>query len=163
MSSKTTFMQIRVTPKQKTAIRALAKRAGTDMSTYILEKTLPAQHLRWSQLLAALAASSAPQFAVADIHDFLAGLSARDFSDAVAALPPRSLEPYWANYVAAMAECTAHQRGVAPPQWTKAIAPLTHPAFGTDLLSLRPLLLRTAPPPFRNRNIFIDATVGARV
>jgi hypothetical protein len=35
--------------------------------------------------------------------------------------------------------------------------------FGSTLVSLRLYLLTHSPPPFRRRNIFIDATVGSSV
>jgi hypothetical protein len=40
---------------------------------------------------------------------------------------------------------------------------LTEPVFGSELQSLRLYLLTHSPPPFRARNIFIDATLGDRV
>ena len=43
------------------------------------------------------------------------------------------------------------------------IAPLASPVFGSKLESLRLYLLTHSPPPFRRRNIFIDASIGARV
>jgi len=76
---------------------------------------------------------------------------------------PHGLTPYLGNYVAAMVEYACAQHGVAPPAWTRAIAPLTEPVFGSALMSLRLYLLTHSPAPFRRRNIFIDATVGARV
>jgi len=50
-----------------------------------------------------------------------------------------------------------------PPAWTRAIAPLTDPMFGSALSSLRLYLLTHSPAPFRRRNIFIDSSVGSRV
>jgi hypothetical protein len=73
------------------------------------------------------------------------------------------LTPYLANYIAAMVEYGCAQRDVAPPAWTRLIAPLPEPVFGSALISLRLHLLSHSPAPFRRRNIFIDATVGARV
>lgn len=163
MAAKSTFMQIRVDPKQKAAIRSMAKRTGMDMSEWILAKLLPARSHRWRQLLRSLVRATAPRFVLAEINDMLATLTVGEFADAVAMPPPINMAPYLANYVAAMVECGAHRCGVEPPRWVADIAPLEHPVFGTDLLSLRALLLVSAPPPFRNRNIFIDATIGDRV
>ncbi len=62
-----------------------------------------------------------------------------------------------------MVEYACAQRDVAPPAWTRAVAPLTEPVFGSALMSLRLYLLTHSPAPFRRRNIFIDASVGSRV
>jgi len=51
----------------------------------------------------------------------------------------------------------ARRRG---PGWTRAIAPLSEPMFGSELQSLRLYLLAHSPPPFRVRNIFIDSTLA---
>ncbi|MBI4236994.1 MAG: hypothetical protein HY696_01085 [Deltaproteobacteria bacterium] len=161
--SKNTWMQIRVDPQQKTAIRALAKRAGMDMSAWVLSQLLPPRPQQWSQRLRALETAADARFALAAINDYLTALPASAFASALATAQPRGVSPYLANYVAAMVECAAHRCGVVPPPWVADIAPLAQPVFGTDLLSVRPLLLVSAPPPFRNRNIFIDATIGDRV
>jgi hypothetical protein len=81
----------------------------------------------------------------------------------VAGAPAAPLEPYVANYVAAMVETAAHRAAVAAPVWTAEIAPLATPVFGSPLPALRMHLLVRAPPAFRRRNIFIDATIGDRV
>jgi hypothetical protein len=62
-----------------------------------------------------------------------------------------------------MVEYACARRGVALAEWTKAIAPLTEPVFGSELISLRLHLLTHSPAPFRRRNIFIDASLGASV
>jgi hypothetical protein len=62
-----------------------------------------------------------------------------------------------------MVELAAKLKNVAPPLWTRQIAPLDKPYFGSDLSSLRLYLLTNAPPVFRRRNIFIDASLGDRV
>ena len=73
------------------------------------------------------------------------------------------LTPYLRNYVAAMVELAAHQRDVFPPAWVRDVEPLEAPHFATPLAGLRLHLLRTAPVPFKRRNIFIDASIGDRV
>jgi hypothetical protein len=52
---------------------------------------------------------------------------------------------------------------VPPPDWTLAVQPLSEPAFGSPLQSLRLHLLVAAPPAFKRRNIFVDSSVGDRV
>ena len=92
-----------------------------------------------------------------------AGLAAGELAAAVAPAPPGSLSPSRDNYVAAMVEYACGRGGIPPPAWTRAIPPLARPEFGSSLESLRLHLLRSAPPPFRRRNLFIDASVGDRV
>jgi hypothetical protein len=81
----------------------------------------------------------------------------------VAAPPPSGLTPFLINYITAMVERACVQRGIAAPAWTRTVAPLTEPVFGSALESLRLHLLTHSPPPFRFRNIFIDASLGEQV
>jgi hypothetical protein len=106
---------------------------------------------------------ASPRFALADLNSFLSVLVASELRDAVAAPPPRGLSPFLSNYIAAMVEYACAKRAVAIPEWTRSIAPLAEPVFGSELLSLRLYLLTHSPPPFRVRNIFIDSTLGNRV
>jgi hypothetical protein len=62
-----------------------------------------------------------------------------------------------------MVEYAAARKELRPPDWTADVPPVAEPYFGTDLLTLRAHLLTRSPPPFRRRNIFIDASVGDRV
>jgi hypothetical protein len=107
--------------------------------------------------------SSERRFAFAELNDFLAALAPGEFASAVRELPHDHADPYVANYIAAMVETAAHRNGLLPPAWTERIAPLGEPVFGTPFMSLRLHLLTAAPPAFRRRNIFIDASIGARV
>jgi hypothetical protein len=110
-----------------------------------------------------LSTSENPSVAFAELLDLLARLTASELRTAVADLPTVVLSPYWQNYLAATVEEAAVQKKVAPPEWTSKIRPLEEPVFGSTLRSLREHLLFNAPPAFRRRNIFIDASVGARV
>jgi hypothetical protein len=161
-TAKSGQLQIRVSPAEKAAIQRAARRAGLDMSAYVLARVLPAPARRFQELTAACRDSRGARFALAELHDWLAGLGAGEIHEAVAP-SPQGLAPDFANYVAAMVEYTCGRHGVAPPAWTGAIAPLVEPVFGSALASLRLYLLTHSPAPFRRRNIFIDATVGARV
>jgi hypothetical protein len=161
-SAKSAQLQIRVSPAQKSAIQRAAQRAGMDMSAYILARVLPAQARRFQELTEACRDPERARFALAELNSWLAGLGAGELRDA-AAMQPTGLTPYLANYVAGMVEYACAQRDIAPPAWTRLIAPLTEPVFGSALTSLRLHLLSRSPPPFRRRNIFIDATVGDRV
>jgi hypothetical protein len=107
--------------------------------------------------------SASPRFALAELNSFLSVLEAGELRDAVAVPPPPGLSPFLDNYIAAMVEYACAKRAVAIPEWTRSIAPLAEPVFGSELLSLRLYLLTHSPPPFRVRNIFIDSTLGDRV
>jgi hypothetical protein len=161
-TAKSAQLQIRVTPAEKAAIQRAARRAGMDMSAFVLARVLQAPSRRFRELTEACRDRDQARFALAELNTWLAGLGAGEIRDAVEP-EPRGLPPDIANYVAAMVEYACAQHGVAPPAWTGAIAPLTEPLFGSALMSLRLHLLTHSPAPFRRRNIFIDATVGARV
>ncbi len=133
------------------------------MSEWILTKIFPPAKKKWDFLLQEIAHSSQPRFVLAEINDFLNGLSSIEFMEIVSEKMAVSLEAYWANYLAATIEYSAYQKNISPPLWLREIPPLEKPVFGTELLSLRLHLLTRAPVPFRNRNIFIDSTVGDRV
>jgi hypothetical protein len=155
-------LQIRVTPAEKSAIQRAARRAGMDMSAYVLARVLAMPGRRFEDLTDACRGGDGARFALAELNTWLAGLGSAEIGEAVAAAP-RGLSPEVANYVAAMVEYACAQRGVAPPAWTRTVEPLTEPLFGSSLESLRLYLLTHSPPPFRRRNVFIDASVGAQV
>jgi len=161
-ATKSGQLQIRVTPAQKAAISRAARKAGMDMSAYVLARLLPAPALRFQELTGACADSRETSFALAELNSWLAGLGAGELQEAVASPPPR-LTPYLANYVAAMVEVACARNAVAPPSWLRETLPLAEPVFGSSLMSLRLYLLTHSPAPFRRRNIFIDASVGSRV
>lgn len=166
MSGKDKFLQIRVTPAQKVAIKAQADRAGMDMSSYVLATVLPAPRVEFERLIADLASRPEQRrFVLAAIHDFLAAQGPREFLAAVAQMPASvsKLDPYLANYLAAMVETAAHAHALPAPGWTQEIVPLGDPVFGSPLAGLRLHLLTHSPPAFRRRNIFIDSTIGSRV
>jgi hypothetical protein len=161
-TAKSAQLQIRVSPAEKSAIQRAARRAGMDMSAYILARMLPPLARRFQDLTEACRDSEGARFALAELNSWLAGLGAGELHEAVAA-PPPALTPFLANYVAAMVEYACAQHGVVPPAWTRDTAPLAEPVFGSALMGLRLHLLTHSPAPFRRRNIFIDATVGDRV
>ena len=160
---KTAQLQVRVSLAEKAAIQRAAKRAGMDMSAYVLDRLLPAAATRFQELTVACAEAAGTRFALAELNSFLSGLGAGELRDAVASPPPPGLTAMHANYIAAMVEYACAHHGNAPPRWAGAITPLAEPVFGSELASLRLYLLTHSPPPFRRRNIFIDASLGARV
>lgn len=164
MNRRNHYLQIRTTAAEKAAIRRGATRAGMEMSQWVLDKVLPAPQRRFQQCASAL--GEAPEnrrFALAELNDFLAGLSRSQLAAAVAEAPAVSLDPYTAAYMAAMVETAAYRQGLEPPAWTAAMPALAEPVFASELPGLRLYLLTHSPPPFRRRNIFIDSSVGDRV
>ena len=159
---RTEQLQIRVTPAEKAALARAARRAGLGMSAYVLGKALPAPAAQWEMRLKEIARSGGERIALAGLSAWLAGLGASELAAAVAS-PPPALSEFHANYVAAMVEQLCAAAGIDAPSWTRDIGPLKHPAFGTELISLRLHLLTNSPAPFRRRNLFIDTTAGGQV
>ena len=163
VATKSHQIQIRVTAAQKQALKALARRAGVDSSTYLLTCALPSPQTRLAELVTAASRDADRRFALAELNDVLSSLPPAAFAEAVDGLDVGGLDVLWRNYVAAMIEQAAHQKGVAPPRWTRDIAPLDEPYFAAPFPRLRPYLLRAAPAAFKRRNLFVDAAVGDRV
>jgi hypothetical protein len=167
VGGKTHQLQIRVSGAQKHAIQRAAGRAGMDMSTWVLSKLVPPAGPRFRELTRAVADrgidAAERRFAFAELNAFLAAVPPGEFTNAVPEPPPDDTDPYTANYMAAMVETAAHRNRLPAPAWTERIAPLDEPVFGSSLMSLRLHLLMQAPPAFRRRNIFVDASIGAQV
>ncbi len=161
--TKKSQLQIRVSKAEKTAIHQAATRAGMDMSAYVLSRVLSAPSVRFHECVAGCANEASSRFALAELNSLLSELTPGEMIDAVAAPPSVALTPFLANYVAAIVEYGCARCSVAVPGWTRSVAPLEEPAFGTTLQSLRVHLLTHSPPPFRLRNIFIDSSLGQRV
>lgn len=162
MPAKTSHLQIRIAPRDKARLRRLATAAGMDVSSYLLARALPNEAGQFAAWTAALRTTETPAFVFAELHDLLSRCSAIDFRTLVETPPPTALEPWRANYLAAMVETAAQRVGGAPPVWVGTIEPLASPWFATPLRSLRPHLLRMSPPAFKRRNLFIDTTIGGR-
>ncbi len=159
---KTAQLQIRVAPEQKAALRRLARPAGMDVSAYVLSRALPAAE-RFAATLDTLRSKDGPGFALAELNDVLTGFGAAEFAEATRRADLAGLSPFVRNYVAALVEQRAHLKGTVAPAWTAAVEPLDRPWFAADLPSLRLHLLGAAPVPFKRRNLFVDAAIGARV
>jgi hypothetical protein len=156
-------LQIRVSPTEKAAIRRAAEQAGLDMSAYVLSRALSIPAMRLQACIDECAGPAPPSFGLAELNTLLTRWTAAELRDAIAVPPTSALPPFLSNYVAAMIELACERRSVRLPAWVRAVAPLSEPAFGSTLKSLRLHLLTHSPPPFRRRNIFIDATIGDRV
>jgi Protein of unknown function (DUF1778) len=161
--AKTQQLQIRVMPEQKSALARLARRAGQDVSSFVLSRVLPAAALRFGEILSALGDADRERFALAELNDLLTELAPREIAEVTGDADLRGLSPYLKNYVAAMVELAAHQKGTLPPAWVREVPPPDEPHFATALESLRLHLLRASPVPFKRRNIFIDSSLGDRV
>jgi hypothetical protein len=163
MAAKSQQLQIRVTPSEKAALKQAARQAGLDVSQYVLARLLPPARARLLDIVGALRRGEDRRFALADLNDLLSGLTAAAFTEIVDNLDLRELTPLLRNYVTAMIEQAANQKGTPAPRWTLDVEPLEDPYFAVPFTSLRVHLLRAAPVAFRRRNLFIDATVGDRV
>jgi uncharacterized protein (DUF1778 family) len=165
MPGKSLQLQIRVTRDQKARLRQLARSAGQDVSTWVLARALPEPRARFHETVRALRSVRERRYALAALADLIAGLTNAQFVTALATVPEHftDLPSRTQNYVAAMIEQASAERDIAPPAWTRDVAPLDAPWFATTLRSLRLHLLRVAPAAFRRRNLFVDAGAGGRV
>lgn len=160
---KDSQLQIRVSAAQKKRIKEMAQAAGMDLSSWILALAFPAAKTCFRELLEMLTQPGGHEYALAELNTFLARLNRDEFEDVTRESPLLPEDVFLQNYVAAMVEFTARRCGAQPPPWTASIPALRDPVFASSLTSLRPHLLRSSPPPFRRRNIFIDSSVGAQV
>lgn len=163
MPTRSAYLQIRVTPGEKKTLKRFARTAGQDLSSYVLSRALPANRLRFEELFRALAENEDHRYVLAALNDLLTELGAVELPDAVDGADLSGLSPLLRNYVAAMVEQAAHLNDVPPPAWVLGVEPLDEPWFATPLKSLRLHLLGSSPVPFKRRNIFVDASLGARV
>jgi uncharacterized protein (DUF1778 family) len=163
MTTKSQQLQIRITPAQKAALKHLARRAGLEVSSYVLSRLLPPAGGRFRKVARALRDGNDHRLALAELNDLLSDLAPDEFADAVADVDLEGVSPWLRNYVAAMVEEAAYQKGEAPPTWVNDVKPLEEPYFTVPFRRLRPHLLRAAPVAFKRRNIFVDSTVGDRV
>lgn len=163
MKSKSAQVQIRVSSAEKATIQRLSRRAGMDMSAYVLSRVLESPVSQFAAHVEVCQDTESLSHGLAELNAFLSRLSAPELADAVGTAPAVRLGAYAANYIAAMVEYACQKQRVALPAWTRAVEPLTLPVFASALQSLRLHLLTHSPPPFRRRNIFIDSSLGDRV
>lgn len=162
-STKGGQLQIRVSEREKAAIQAAARRAGMDMSAYVLARVLPDIETRASALLGRMASPDTRKLALAEFSSWLNDLSGAEFEQVVRIVPAKTLPDEVRNYLAAMVELTCARRQLLVPPWTHEVAPLRQPYFASALVGLRLHLLTNSPPPFRRRNLFVDTSVGGQV
>ena len=157
MHTKTSQLQIRVSPTQKAALKRLADAAGVSVSAFVLERALPRTHEGVSVRIRQLAGGKNLIKALSDFMLHLSTLSHEEFEGGVAAAELAELTPLQLNCAAAAVEQEAWRRGLAPPTWTRTIPPLDRPYFAWGLRSLRPRLLRVAPAAFKRRNVYVPS------
>jgi len=161
---KDSQLQIRVSAKEKAAIRRAATLAGVDVSSWVLSKiSPPTMAQQFQALVRRLARESDPSYCLAEINSLLSSSRKSELDESLRECEWRHLSPFLANYLAAMVETTAYRAGFPAPGWTSDVKVIEIPHFASSLLSLRPYLLSNSPPAFRRRNIFIDATIGSQV
>ena len=164
MAAKSHYLQIRISLQEKALIRRLAERAGQDVSSYVRSRALPLHEREFHELLRSLVdQGEGESFVLAELNDFLCGLAPLQFSSAVQRGDVADLSSLLQNYVSAMVEQAARRNDVPAPSWTSRVPPLERPYFAVPFTSLRPHLLKSAPVPFKRRNIFVDSALGDRV
>lgn len=156
-------LQIRVDASQKAELRRRAKAAGMSLSSWVLERALPSREALFQRLLHELCIADDTSFALAELNDFLAQLSADEFRCALSTAPTPRLSVLLRAYLAAMVEHAAARKRAPVPCWALQTEALEEPYFASQLLSLRLHLLSSSPAAFRRRNLFVDASVGDRV
>lgn len=154
---KTAQLQIRISPSEKATLKRLAGEAGVSVSEYVLSKALPTLRVEFEAAVNGLPGASDRGRALEELARLLADLPDADFAEATGGAAPRHLPPVLQNYAAALVEREAARRGVAAPEWTREVEPLTRPHFAQDLRSLRPHLMRVTPPTFKVRRVFVAA------
>ena len=157
-AAKTEQLQIRLSKAEKAALQRAASRAGLDVSAYVLARVSSSVAAEFARLVRA-AGQGEGRFALAELNSLLTRLTAQELQEAIVEGIPARLTPQLANTIAAMVETACAKRALPMPAWTREIAPLIEPAFGSTLQNLRLYLLTHSPAPFRRRNIFIDATL----
>ena len=163
MAGKSQQIQIRVTAAQKTRLRQLARRAGVDVSAYLLSQAMPDLHEQFQRAVTSLQDESEQRYAFAEISELLSALGARELERTVCDVDLGGLSDFAQNYLAATVDHLCALRGAALPAWASTVSPLPAPWFATSLRSLRVHLLRSAPIAFKRRNLFVDSGPDARV
>lgn len=157
VGTKTSQLQIRISPAQKAALKSLAHEAGLSVSAYVLSRALPSVKLDFDRRVGALTGGPGRAAALSELASHLRGLPDEHFREAVAGVVPIHLSGLLQNYAAATVEREALRRGVTPPEWTARVEPLPTPHFASDLRSLRPHLMRVTAAAFKRRRVFAGA------
>src|SRR5207248_5931599 len=111
-TTKTSQLQIRVNPDQKRMIAAAARRAGMDMSAYVLERVLGSSQRRIQEIARRISDKETRRYGYAELHDLLMSLSTPELQRAIGERAFGNLPPDVENYVAAMIEQACIQRRI---------------------------------------------------
>lgn len=155
MSTKTSQLQIRVSPSQKEMLKRMADQAGLSLSAYVLSRALPSARRELEERIDALRDYDDGEAALRELMTYLRGLPDETYREAVEAPVPAELPPVPRNLVTAVVEREAERRSMSPPGWAARVEPLSEPHFAWNLPALRPHLLRVAAPAFKRRRIFV--------
>jgi hypothetical protein len=155
METKTSQLQIRVTPAEKAALKRMAEGAGLSVSAFVLHRALPGNREALDRRIRALEGGKNISRALSDLQLHLQTIAEEEFATSVAAVETDGLTPLQANCAAAAVEGEAWRRGQTPPDWVRRVDPLERPHFGWGLRSLRPHLMRVTRAPFKRRNVYI--------
>ena len=161
MSTKTSQLQIRVTPEQKQALKRLAADAGQSVSKYVLATVLPSAQLEFGKRVQALRTHAQRMAALGELRSFLTDLGPDEVGEAIADVDLEDLAPVLQNYAAATVEQVVKERDLALPSWVARVEPLDRPHFAWDVRGLWPHLMRITPLTFKRRNVFVDAAEPA--
>lgn len=164
MPPKSTWLQLRVSPDEKSRIRAAADAAGLDLSTFVLSKVLRPDVSEFDGYIAWMLEAPDSHVPLAECVDYLQTLPAARGAE-LAAKPLRfdELPPLRQNEVCAWIEHRAALWGVHPPAWVMDVPALSHPYFAGGLMNLRPYHLVVSPLVCRRRNIFQERALGGRL
>lgn len=77
-------------------------------------------------------------------------------AEAVSTPPPRTGDAWLDNLLAAIAETLADDARITRPKWCSAVPRLPEPWYAPGTPRMRETATRGAPPPFADRNIWID-------
>lgn len=156
MSTKTSQLQIRITPEQKRALKRLAADAGLSVSKYVLATVLPSSQLEFTRRVQALGTHPQRMVALGELRSFLSELGLEEMREAIADVDLEGLAPVLRNYAAATVEQVVKERELPVPSWVTRVEPLDRPHFAWEVRSLWPHLMRIAPLTFKRRNVFVD-------
>lgn len=155
MSTKSSQLQIRISPEQKDALRLMASDAGMSVSEYVLSRVLPTGQVEFDRRVRALGSSRDRQGAFTDLLRFLDGVPATEIGRSLAVADLDEVPSVLRNYVAGAVEAAAWRSGASAPAWTAEVEPPERPHFTWELRSLRPHLMRVSPVAFKRRNVFV--------
>ncbi|MBK7585066.1 MAG: hypothetical protein IPI67_33365 [Myxococcales bacterium] len=162
VETKSSQLQIRVSSRQKAALRQKARACGLSVSEWVLALAFPPEREVFERLMRGLAAGTRRSHDLAALHDFLAKLDADELTRVLADPPRVGLSNPYDALVAAMIEHAASLKRARVPEWVLRTPPVSTPWFATELQSLRLHLLASSPPAFRRRNLFVDTSIGGR-